>query len=145
MANVQSLVGFWGFDSAGCLDTSGQGNHAYATCDKGTPAPGVSGVGNSINLSGSNYLEIPHNANFDKEPFTITLWLFWISNSGSATLCPILQKGKDQGPPTSAKTVYERAPALMLNEQARNLQAFYSSSKNEMVSLHLTAGRDRHF
>ena len=83
-------MGHWDFDRVGCIDSSGNRNHAYATCKQGSPAPGVFGVGNSINLTGGKFLEIPHSKVFDSEPFTITLWIFWISNSGTASICPML-------------------------------------------------------
>ena len=118
LSKEPGLVGSWGFDTLGCLDYSGNENHAWASCSQGESAPGRGGVGNSIYLTNSHYLVIPNSPLYSTSSFSLQVWLFWISNNADSTWCPLLQKGKDAGTsPSSSPSSFERAPAIMLNSQ----------------------------
>ena len=130
---LPDTVGAWSFDMEGCLDSSGNRNHAWASCSRGIAQPGRSGIGTSLELSNSNFLSIPASQLYDTEPFTVQLWVFWNYNSASQTWCPILQKGKDTGPPADTVSAYERFPALMLNTRTSQLEALLSTTVSSKV------------
>ena len=70
--------------------------------------PGALSFGHSAKISEDAYLRVDDSEAFKSEPFSISFWIFKLSNgdNGDIEYCPMIQKGEDKAPPSSEKTLF---------------------------------------
>ncbi|MGI9324241.1 MAG: LamG domain-containing protein [Pseudomonadales bacterium] len=88
-----ALSGYWSFNDEFTVDNSGNGNDAIshgAQLDDGV-------IGNSANLMGSGYLEIPDNGDFESYDRSFSVWIYKSTASIFSGFEAIAWKGPESG------------------------------------------------
>lgn len=129
-AKPNNLIAHWSFDDINPIDNSGNGNHAINTVEAG---PALGGVGNSAFFSDGNFLEVPHNKQFEiAYDFSVTFWFYLIKpkkgeNNNDNNLCPLIQKGSDN----LADKSYNRFPAIFFDIKNKNFKIYTKTNYEE--------------
>lgn len=118
-AKPPGLVGYWSFDDAQPVDTSGSGNHGVTPVE---PGPAMGGRGASAAFH-RTYLTIPGGEQLTLQDFTYTFWLHLRADGGAVQesglrYCPVVRKGLDN----SYKQHYSAAPAVLFDRQTRRIR-----------------------
>jgi hypothetical protein len=131
-AQPKSLIAHWSFDDSKPLDDSGNNNHAVNSVKAG---PALGGTGHSAYFSNGDFLEVPHNKQFESAvDFSISFWFYLLTekkdeNNILEVLCPLVQKGSDD----LLNRSYSRFPAIFFDRKNKKFK-IYAKTNLENVS-----------
>lgn len=131
-AKPKNLLGHWSFDDSKPLDNSGNNNHAVHSVKAG---PALGGAGHSAYFSNGEFLEVPHNKQFESAAdFAITFWFYLLNKpnkdeNASLIACPLIQKGSDD----VLNKLFNRYPGIFLDREDKSFK-IYTKTDTENAS-----------
>lgn len=125
----ENLVSYWSYDSKRIVDESSGKNHSNQILNFHGFAPGVNGIGNSLEVNGvqKNYdyflkTEINHKIT---NKFTYSFWFYPISADSNKSNNRILQRGSDSLENSPKRC--QRLPAIFFNSKNKGLLVYLNT------------------
>jgi len=128
------LVGFWNFDQAEPLDSTGNGLTGSSPVVAG---PSFAGRGSSAFFH-KTFQMIPGMPQIALTDFSYSFWVYIVEHAGHAQsashLCPILRKGLESNSRAAAGgPLYASAPAVFYHPESKRLHVEIATSTDDVV------------